>query len=57
MTYFGYVLASYLVSAGVIGALIVWVMLDGRAQARALEDLDRAGIRRGDATDTKGERT
>lgn len=46
MTYAGFVLAAYLISASVLAGLIVWVVLDGRAQARALDELDRAGIRR-----------
>ncbi len=47
MDYFGFILAAYLVSAGVLAGLIAWVIADGRAQDRALAELDRGGIRRG----------
>jgi heme exporter protein D len=42
----GFILAAYLVTAAVVLGLIVWVIVDGRAQARALADLDARGVRR-----------
>jgi heme exporter protein D len=54
MTYLEFVLAAYLVSAMVLVGLIGWVVLDGRAQAKALDELDRAGFRRAGGT-TAGE--
>ncbi len=41
-----YVAASYAVAALAVIGLILWVILDGRAQKRALEKLNAAGIRR-----------
>jgi heme exporter protein D len=49
MHYLGFVLASYLASAAILGGLVLWVVLDGRAQSRALAELDRAGTRRAEA--------
>jgi heme exporter protein D len=41
-----FILAAYAVTAAVVVGLIVWVMLDHRAQTRALADLDARGVRR-----------
>ena len=41
-----FIIASYAVSAVVIVALIVWVMLDYAAQRRILGDLEQRGIKR-----------
>lgn len=49
MDYLGFILASYLATALVLGGLALWVILDGRAQMQALSELDRSGIRRADA--------
>jgi len=46
MTHAGYILASYLVAAGVAAALVAWVALDARALRRRLADLESRGIRR-----------
>ncbi len=42
----GFILSAYAVTALVIGVLIVWLVLDGKRQARALADLEQRGIRR-----------
>jgi heme exporter protein D len=41
-----FIVAAYLVTALVVVGLIVWVIADKRAQARALADLDARGVRR-----------
>jgi heme exporter protein D len=42
----GFIVAAYAVTAVVVAALIVWVMLDYRVQQRALADLDKRGVTR-----------
>lgn len=46
MNHDAYVLAAYLVSATVIGATILWVVLDDRGRRRDLAALEAAGIKR-----------
>jgi heme exporter protein D len=41
-----FIVAAYAITLVVVVVLIAWVMLDHRAQARALADLDAGGIRR-----------
>ena len=41
-----YIIASYAIFAGVLAGIILWVRLDGIAQARQLAELDRRGVRR-----------
>jgi heme exporter protein D len=41
-----FIIAAYAVTVLVVIGLIAWVMLDHRAQARALADLDARGVRR-----------
>lgn len=41
-----FILAAYAVAAVVIGAMIAWVVLDFRAQRRALADLETRGVTR-----------
>jgi heme exporter protein D len=41
-----FILAAYAVTLLVVVGLIAWVLLDYRAQARALADLDARGVRR-----------
>ncbi len=41
-----FILASYGLTAFVVGALILRAVLDHRAQARALADLESRGVRR-----------
>ena len=42
----GFIIAAYLVTGVVVLGLVVWVMADRRAQARALADLEMRGVRR-----------
>ena len=42
----GFILASYAAAFVVIVGLISWVMLDLRAQRRAIADLEMRGLRR-----------
>jgi heme exporter protein D len=42
----GFILASYAVTALVIGALVLRAILDHRAQVRALADLESRGVAR-----------
>ena len=44
--HFGFLLAAYVVAAVTLAGLILWVVLDHRAQTRALEALKAAGITR-----------
>lgn len=44
--HFGFILASYLVTAAVIIGLVLWTVLDGRAQRRRLSELESRGVRR-----------
>ncbi|MCV6545763.1 MAG: heme exporter protein CcmD [Cohaesibacter sp.] len=44
--YTGFIAASYGVVILTIGILIAWIMLDGRAQAKALAELEARGITR-----------
>src|SRR5262245_4831017 len=44
--HFGFILASYLVTAAVLVGLVVWTFLDGRAQRRRLAVLESRGVRR-----------
>ena len=44
--YAGFILASYGVTAATILLLILWVMLDGRKQAKILAELHERGIKR-----------
>ncbi|MGH6763349.1 MAG: heme exporter protein CcmD [Phyllobacterium sp.] len=46
MTHLGYVLASYGVSAIVLASVIGWILIDQRAQKRAMAELEARGVRR-----------
>jgi heme exporter protein D len=41
-----FIIASYAAAAAVVAALIAWVIIDYRAQRRALGDLEAHGITR-----------
>ena len=45
-THGGFILAAYLLAAAVLAGLVVWIVLDGRAQRRRLAELEAQGIRR-----------
>jgi heme exporter protein D len=42
----GFIVAAYAVTAVVLVALVVWVVLDGRMQRLRLDDLEARGVRR-----------
>lgn len=42
----GFIVAAYAVAAVVIAALVAWVVLDHRAQSRALAELEAKGLGR-----------
>ncbi|MCB1471985.1 MAG: heme exporter protein CcmD [Rhodobiaceae bacterium] len=42
----GFIAASYLVTFAVVAALIVWIRIDGAAQKRELDVLQKRGFRR-----------
>ena len=42
----GFIAAAYAAAAAVVLALIAWVVIDYRAQRRALADLERRGFSR-----------
>jgi heme exporter protein D len=44
--HFGFIAAAYTAAAAVVLVLIAWVMIDYRAQRRALADLERRGFSR-----------
>ena len=44
--HFGFILASYLVTAAVLIGLVLWIAFDGRAQRRRLAELESRGVRR-----------
>ncbi|MGD0026334.1 MAG: heme exporter protein CcmD [Xanthobacteraceae bacterium] len=52
----GFIVASYAAAFAVVGGLIAWVMLDFRAQRRALADLEMRGLTRRSAP-MRSERT
>lgn len=41
-----FVIACYGIAAGVVAALIIWVIIDYRRQRRILADLDARGVTR-----------
>ena len=44
--YAGFIIAAYAAALGVVVALIVWIVVDHRAQQRTLKDLEARGIAR-----------
>ena len=42
----GFIVGAYIVTAAVVAALIIWVIVDHAAQKRALAELERRGITR-----------
>jgi heme exporter protein D len=42
----GYIVASYVIGFGVIGALIAWTVIDHRLQSRALARMEARAPRR-----------
>jgi heme exporter protein D len=46
MSHAGFVAAAYIATALVLAGLLLWIVIDGRAQRRRLADLEARGIRR-----------
>lgn len=42
----GFILAAYGLTVTIVGLLLLWILLDGRAQRRRLAELEARGIRR-----------
>ena len=42
----GFIWASYGAFVVIVGALILWTLVEGRRQANALADADRRGLKR-----------
>ncbi len=55
-SHIAFIVASYAAAFAVVGGLIAWVMLDLRAQRRALADLEMRGLTRRSAS-LRSERT
>jgi heme exporter protein D len=49
-----FIWAAYALTALVIGALVTWLLVDGRRQRAALKDLDARGVRRRSVQDSNG---
>ena len=45
-THANFIVAAYAIASIVVVALVAWVIVDGRAQKRTLEDLEARGVRR-----------
>lgn len=45
-----FIVASYAAGAIVLGALVAWLIYDGRRQARLLADIEARGVRRRSAS-------
>ncbi|QJP16662.1 heme exporter protein CcmD [Starkeya sp. ORNL1] len=50
-----FILAAYAGSAAVLAALVAWIMLDGRAVRRSLDEMDARGVRRRSAGREEGQ--
>lgn len=46
MSHFAYVAAAYGITFLVLVGLASWILIDQKSQKRALEDLERRGVRR-----------
>jgi heme exporter protein D len=51
-----FIVGAYLAAAVVVMALIIWVLLDYRAQRRALAELESKGLRRRSEAARRGPR-
>jgi heme exporter protein D len=52
MNHDGFIIAAYLVTLVVLIGLVLWIILDGRAQKRKLADLEARGVKRRSARST-----
>jgi heme exporter protein D len=50
MSHAGFIASAYIVTAVVLGLLVLWVIADGRLQRRRLAALEARGIRRRSAS-------
>lgn len=48
-----FIWASYAIVALVLAGLILWLIIDGRRQTRALAELEARGVRRRSASEPK----
>lgn len=55
MSHTFYIALSYGIAALIVGILIFWVWLDGRARQRELAELERVGVRRRSSATTTEE--
>ena len=46
-----FIWSAYAIAAALIGAMIAWVVLDGRTQSRLIAGLEARGVKRRSATD------
>ena len=46
MTHVGYIATAYGVTVVVLAAMVLWLVVDGRRQARRLAELEARGVRR-----------
>lgn len=46
MSHFAYVTAAYAVTVLALAGLAGWILIDQRSQKKALNDLERRGVRR-----------
>ena len=46
MAYFGYIFASYAITASVLAGLVGWVLVDQRGRQAELVELEAKGVRR-----------
>jgi heme exporter protein D len=51
----GFIIASYAIAAAVLASLVLWVVLDYRAQTRRIAELEARGVRRRSAARTGSE--
>jgi heme exporter protein D len=50
MSHAGFIASAYIITAVVLGLLVLWVIADGRLQRRRLAALEARGIRRRSAS-------
>lgn len=54
---FGFIIASYLIAAGVLACLLFWIIADYRRQIDLIKKLDKRGARRRSAEENNGHQT
>ncbi len=53
----GFIIAAYAVTILVLAGILLWIVLDGRAQKRRLAELEARGIRRRSAATVRSDAT